>query len=72
MSDRAYSKRQLRDVHTLVTRALIRGGDVDDALRKVEDRASLRAAGEVYSGDRKLDRRIARLAKQIRKERADA
>lgn len=60
-----------KDDHVLIgemiQRLVWQEGTLDDRLKSVEDRARLRASGHVYSGNRKLDKKIVKLAKKVRK-----
>ena len=61
-------------VYDLIRRTEWRDGEVTDRLRTVEQRARWRAKTGAYGCDRKHERRLAKLARRIRKagERAES
>lgn len=59
--------REAQTVGVLLERTWWREGEMSDRLREVERVANARARGQRYTDDPKLDARIAKLARAVRK-----
>lgn len=64
---RGMKRRDLDLIYNLIRRTEWREGEVTDRLRKVEERAKWRAKTGAYGCNQTLERRIARLARDVRK-----
>jgi hypothetical protein len=60
-------RRDIELVYNLLRRVEWRQGSVEDRLLVVEQRAKWRAKTGAYGCDRKLERRLAKLARRLRK-----